>query len=156
MAEAALHLVDVSTGEKQPATTSAYMERIAELESDLSSAERELRKSRRLVKRLQTIQDHERESYPQRELVYRLFEWWKTKSGHKKSMLTPDRFDAIKRALDWGYTPKQIAMAIAGCAAHPYRSDDGVVHDDLTVALRKGKMLEEYARKCPKKRGRST
>jgi hypothetical protein len=151
VAKPALKLIDGASGEVVEGSDSNLYARIEELELDLANAERDLRKARRANKLLKADQQKARDDYPQRELVARLFDFWQVRTGHRKSLLTPDRFDAIKKALDWGYNARQVALAIAGCAAHPYVTKDRVVHDDLSVILRSGKMLEEYARKAPRK-----
>lgn len=136
------------------ASEHALTARLIQAEEDLQGAEKALRKERRRSKALETEKQHERERYEQRQLVTELFEFWQRRTKHAKSRLTPDRFDVLRSALDQGYTPREIALAIAGCAFDPFvtqnRNGRSERHDDLTVCLRSGKALEQYARKAPR------
>ena len=64
MAEPVLKLIQGDTGEVVSGDTNSLMARVEELELDLSNAERELRKARRENKKLKTMREHERDTYP--------------------------------------------------------------------------------------------
>jgi hypothetical protein len=156
MADPSLTLIDTASGEVVEATRNVLLERIEDLEKDLSNCERDLRRERRRTKALERNRAEERANFEQRQLVTELFEFWQRKTRHARSILTADRFDAIRDALEQGYSARQIAMAFAGIAFDPFctNSKNGRTerHDDICVALKSGKSLEMYARKAPKRR----
>ncbi len=129
------------------------MTRIEELEGSLADAERDLRKKRREITALKRDRERERETFEQRDLVVRLFGFWQVRCHKQRSKLTPDRFDALKRALEWGYSAREIAFAIAGAAHDPFVTKDkngrDVKHQDLELICRDGKHLESFANRAP-------
>ncbi len=156
MAAPALKLVDSATGEVTEGSRGSLMARIEELEGALGDAERDLRRKRKQITLLQRDKERERQTFEQRDLVVRLFEFWQARCHKQRSKLTPDRFDALKRALEWGYSPRQIAFAIAGAAHDPFitkdRSGRDVKHQDLELICRDGKHLESFANRAPKRK----
>jgi hypothetical protein len=159
MAEPSIHLLDVATGEKVEATKNVLHERINDLEKDLANCERDLRRERRRSKALERDRQRERDAYEQKDLVARLFDFWQVRCDKKRSKLTPERFDALKRALEWGYSPREIALAIAGAAFDPFitvaKNGRLIKHQDLELILRDGKHVEAYANKAPTKSKRA-
>ncbi len=132
------------------------MARIEELEGSLADAERDLRKKRREITALKREKERERQTFEQRDLVLRLFGFWQARCGKQRSKLTPDRFDALKHALEWGYSAREIAFAIAGAAHDPFITKDrngrDVKHQDLALICRDGKHLESFANRAPRRK----
>lgn len=154
MSAPSLRLIDGATGEMVEGDQNALMARIEDLEKDLENAERDLRSKRALITKLQREKDRERQVYSQRSVVEELFEYWQAKCNRQRSKLTPDRFDAIRNALEWKYTVQQIRLAIDGAAYDPFitRRKNGTEcrHNDLELILRDGKHIESNACKAPR------
>ncbi len=159
MAEPSIHLLDTATGELEPATRNVLHERIHDLEQDLANAERDLRKARRRITALEADKERERQGFEQRQLVLELFEFWQRRCKKPRSKLTSDRFDALRKALEAGYSAKEIAMAIAGAAFDPFvtqaKNGREIKHNDLELICRDGKHIEGFANKAPIKNGPS-
>ena len=153
MAEPSLKLVDAN-GELQDGSDVALMAQVEELEQQLADAERDLRAKRRLITKLQRDKERERLAFDQRQTVIELFEFWQRKCGKAKSKLTPDRFDALRHALEIGYTAREIGIAIAGAAFDPFvtKAKNGreIKHNDLELICRSGKTLESFANRAPR------
>jgi hypothetical protein len=153
MAEPSLKLVDAN-GELQDGSDVALMAQVEELEQQLADAERDLRSKRRLITKLQRDKERERLAFDQRQVVFELFEFWQKRCAKKQSKLTADRFDALKHALESGYTPREIAIAIAGAAYDPFvtKAKNGreIKHNDLELICRSGKTLESFANRAPR------
>src|SRR4029077_2652568 len=97
----------------------------------------------------------ERDSYEDKQLVVELFEFWQRRTKHLRSKLTADRFDALRGALDAGYTRREIALAIAGAAYDCFetqaKNGRTIRHNDLELVLRDGKHIESFALRAPRK-----
>jgi hypothetical protein len=156
VAAPALKLIDGASGEVVAGDDSSLMARIEELERELQDAERDLRAKRRLITKLQKDKERERQNFEQREVVFKLFEFWQQRCQKPRSQCTADRFDALRKALESGYTPRQVALAIAGAAYDPFvtKAKNGreIKHNDLELICRDGKHLESFANKAPRRR----
>ncbi len=112
-------------------------------------AERDLRSKRALIQRLRDDQDAKRKAYGKRDVIERLFERWQQASNHTRSLLGPERFDPCRARLEQGYTEEQLTMAVMGVALNPHIADNGERHDEFEIAVRSGKQVEHYAKRCP-------
>lgn len=123
------------------------------LHDQLKGAEREIRAWRMRCAKLERDKAGERDSYEHKELVQRLFDYWRDQSGKKRARLTGERFDAIRAKLDEGFTARELAEAIKGCCFDPFvtsnRNGSSERHDDLLTALKDASAVERYRRKRP-------
>lgn len=150
-----LRAVDTATGEvAADVDVQALVYEVEQLRSDLELAEKDLRAKRALIRKLQTDAEKERRSYLARDVVERIFDYWREACRHPNSKLTSDRFDAVRWALDAGYSEEQIRMAVDGAAFDPFitrqRNGRDKRHDDLALICSNGKRVESYACKAPR------
>jgi len=83
-----------------------------------------------------------------REVVDRIFAYWRTQLDHPTAKLTPERTAKIRARLADGYSEETIRRAIRGCASSPHHTgsnETGTRYDDLTLILRNGSKLEQFA-----------
>lgn len=83
-----------------------------------------------------------------REVVGRVFRYWQTQLDHPTAKLTPERAAKIRARLSDGYSEATILRAIRGCASSPHHTgsnETGTRYDDLTLILRNGSKLEQFA-----------
>ena len=83
-----------------------------------------------------------------REVVSRIFMYWQTRLDHPTAKLTPERAAKIRARLADGYSEATIQRAIRGCAASPHHTGTNETqtrYDDLTLILRNGSKLEQFA-----------
>lgn len=78
------------------------------------------------------------------DVVKELFDFWKQRCGHPQAKMTRERTAKIEARLKDGYTPKQIATAIAGAQRGAYVSDTGKRFDDIELICRNGTKLESF------------
>ena len=137
-----------------PDIEQAQQDELQVLHEQLAGAERELRAWRSRWAKLTADRQADRDNYENKDLVRRLFDFWRERTGHERAKLTPDRFDAIRGALELGFSAREVAFAIAGIAFDPYvtTNRNGSIdrHDDLLIALKDAKHVEMYGRKRPK------
>lgn len=154
MAEPALalvggSLVDHQTGEISLQDEQALRERILELEGNVADLERDARSMRATITHYMNVAEDKRKKYPKRAIIERVFDYWRTESGHSKAKLGPKRFDAMRTRIEEGYSEAEMMMAVAGLVARAF-VDKGVKYDDLDVAMRSEEQLEKYANKAPR------
>jgi hypothetical protein len=77
-----------------------------------------------------------------------LFDYWRTKCGHPKALLTLDRKTKVIARLREGYSEADIRQAIDGAAKHAYVDDRGVRYDDLELICRSGSKLEGFIQRA--------
>lgn len=109
---------------------------------DLRNAEKELRKLRRFVGKLQAELAAQRKEHPKYAEAQGIFEYWKKTLGKPRAQFTEDREKAVLKALE-KYTPRQIAIAIHGAKVAAYKDERGVLHNDLELIVR-GRKLEGF------------
>lgn len=61
---------------------------------------------------------------PDRDVVPRIFEFWQEVMKSPTSKLDKKRIDLIRKALDLGYTARQLCEAVRGCALSPFHMGD--------------------------------
>lgn len=84
----------------------------------------------------------------ERAIVERVFAYWQSTLGHPTAKLTPERAAKIRIRLSDGYTEENLRRAIRGCAASPHHTgsnETGTRYDDLTLILRTGSKVEQFA-----------
>lgn len=127
--------------------------RLREKEEALRLVERDLRAKRRLIADLRIQREDEakkaRELHPERAKIERVFERWRTRSGHVRAKLTPERFDWTADRLREGYEECDLHMAIEGLLARTFVDTSGVRHDGYKVVMKSGDQVERYANLCP-------
>ena len=125
---------------------------LRETEHALKCAEQDLRGKRALITKLRKHNSDEderaRKARPDRELVERVFERWRVRTGHLRAKCGPERFDMITARLDEEYEGLDLLMAAEGLAADP-PVFSGRREDDLKVCMKSGSQVERYANKCP-------
>lgn len=130
--------------------------RLREKEEELKAAERDLRSKRALITKLQRKRIDEDESARQRnahrDFIIALSDRWREGTGHKRSKLTPERFDMAADRLEEGYSEEDLRMATEGLIADAWTDEKGVLHDDWKVAMKNGEAVERYANKCPREK----
>jgi hypothetical protein len=156
--EAARHLraVDAQTGEiADDVDVQALQAELAEVKSELELLQQDFLKKLAEIRRLKADKERERLIYTRRAEVEEVFDYWRATCNHKRSKLTPLRFDAVKGILEHGYSPEQIRLAIDGAAFDPFCKPrkNGTVErfDDLELICRDGKYLETFACKAPRR-----
>jgi hypothetical protein len=77
-----------------------------------------------------------------------LFDYWRTKCGHPKALLTLDRKTKVIARLREGYSEADIRQAIDGAAKHAFVDDRGVRYDDLELICRSGSKLEGFIQRA--------
>lgn len=156
MASPAMQLVggtaiDSATGEIPDEQTKD--ERILELEEQLAGAELELRSKRGQITKLMKARIDEdesaRKSYPERQLIEKMFALWQDLLGHTAAKLTPRRFDEAADRIAEGYGEEAFTMALYGLKEKAWRDREGVLHDDWKVVMKDGSQVEAYANRCP-------
>lgn len=113
--------------------------------------------NRRLLRRMSALEakiEEKRRKDPQRDLILRLIDHWKSATGHHRSNAeAADRFDIVKLRLKEGYTEEELRLAIDGIGAYRYvvdaeRRATGTKkqrHDRLGIALGGGEQVEKFA-----------
>lgn len=84
----------------------------------------------------------------ERAVIERVFAYWQTTLGHPTAKLTPERAAKIRTRLADGYSEDHLKRAIRGCAASPHHTgsnETGTRYDDLTLILRTGSKVEQFA-----------
>ena len=117
-------------------------------EADVRNLEQEVTKLLRRIKVLEADKERERRLYAHRQLVSGLFDFWKDCTGHAKSRLDGDRFDAIKARIEDGYTDEQCRLAIIGAAVDPFVDPKKKRHDGVGLVFRNGEKLEDFANRA--------
>jgi hypothetical protein len=82
-----------------------------------------------------------------REAVVDIFDFWKQSSNHPRARMDDKRARYIRRALDWGYEPADLKLAIYGCCTSPWhngQNERGGVYTDLTLILRDGDHIDRF------------
>lgn len=140
----------VVTGPDDPAWPIAWYAR--ERDQALQHAERDLRGKRALIEELRKTKKDEAEQArldcPDREAILRIFDRWRTASGHARCKLTPERFDLAVARLAEEYDEATLTMAVVGVGSNPYVID-GERQDDYKTAMLSGERVERYANRCP-------
>lgn len=138
------------TGPDDPAWPIAWYAR--ERDQALQHAERDLRSKRAQITVLQKKREDEDEkarlANPDREVIFRIFDRWRTASGHTRCKLTPERFDLAVARLAEEYDEATLTMAVVGVGSNPYVID-GERQDDYKTAMLSGERVERYANRCP-------
>jgi hypothetical protein len=152
--EAARHLRAVDQhGEIADLDVAGLQHELEQTKAELELLQQDFLKKLAEIRRLKADKERERKSYVWRETVERIFDYWREACRHPNSKLTGDRFDAVRWALDSGYTEAQIMLAIDGAAFDPFvtRQRNGRMkrHDDLAL-LNEGKRIEAWACKAPR------
>jgi hypothetical protein len=119
-----------------------------EKDASLQLVERERRTQRMQIAKLQDTQDAKRKVYARRPIIERWFDLWQELRGHRRSKLTPERFDKARARLEEGYEELDGMMALHGQNARPVVKD-GVLYDDFELVFRAGQNIERYANLCP-------
>jgi hypothetical protein len=120
----------------------------AQHEADVRNLEGEVTKLLRRIRVLEADKERERRLYAHRELIRHLFEFWRDCTGHPKSKLDGDRFDAIKARVEDGYSEEQCRLAILGAAVDPYVDPKKKRHDGIGLVFRNGEKLEDFANRA--------
>jgi hypothetical protein len=119
--------------------------------------EGDLRGKRALIAELRKNKADEaekaRKSHPERCAIERVFETWRTESGHTRCKLTPERFDMTACRFAEEYDEGDLTMAAIGVATNPYVIE-GDRKDDYKTAMQSGEQVERYANRCPADRRR--
>jgi len=139
-----LRLVDTETGE-----IVEHDDPVAENKALRAS----LTRAENVIKGLRASLADQRKTYPKRSLVQDVFEDWQARTGHKRSKLTDDRFDAIKSLVEKDYTFEHFQLVNAALAAFPYerygrRYETGQKaerKDDIGWVCEKGRRFELLA-----------
>jgi hypothetical protein len=126
-------------------TASAEQENVA-LRAALTRAEN-------VIKGLRNQLKDERKTYPRRALIERIHEDWQYQTGHKRSKLTDDRFDAIKSLVEKEYTFGHFQLVNRALAAYPFErygrryaaGSKGERKDDIGWCCEKGRRFEMLA-----------
>ena len=91
---------------------------------------------------------------PHQSEIDGIFDYWcKTMNKDSRAKLTQKRKSKVKARLKDGFTPREICLAIKGCAMSPHHmgsNDTGAVYDDLELICRddaKVKMFMSIANK---------
>jgi hypothetical protein len=131
----------------------ALTDEVETLHDQLKGAERDVRAWRMRCAKLERDRAGEREHHEEREIIQRLFDYWREKSGRKRAKLTGERFDLVALKLGEGFTARELAEAIVGCCFDPWitanRNGSSERHDDLLTALKDGAAVERYRKKRP-------
>lgn len=154
MARADLKVIDGATGQVQADGEDPLQAVINEQAGQIEDLERDLRSKRMLITKLQRDKERERKAYDRRVEVEAVFDEWARVCVHKRSKLTPDRFDAIRDRLEDGYTPSDFAQAIAGAQFDPFvtqaKNGRAIRHNDIELICRDGKHFESFAVRGPR------
>lgn len=84
---------------------------------------------------------------PAPDPVTRVFDAWREATGHDRAKLSPDRRKRIRRWLDAGYTPDDLADACRGVTLSGFHQGDNdrhTVYDDLSVVLKDSRNIERF------------
>jgi hypothetical protein len=129
-------------------------------ENALHDIQREQIQYRAKVRRLENDKQKERMEYVKRAEVEKAFDHWRTlvaigKSSRKQCKLSDERFDAIRKALETGYTVRTLDHASLYISRFPFttnRPGERAPHgreadrwDDIELICRKGNKLEKWA-----------
>ena len=79
--------------------------------------------------------------------IGRIFDYWRSVTGHPTAKLTPKRERKVRDRLVQGYTEADIRAAIDGCKAsafHQGNNEQGKRYDDLELICRDGEHLEQF------------
>lgn len=145
-------LVDRRTGqvhEQDHCPNCAGHQQNAELyKGHLENAEKDLRKARAHIRQLKEDAERERKLYAHRQLVIGIFDFWREATGHLRSKLDGDRFDAIRKALDADFSEEDCRLAIIGAAVDPFVDGKGKRHDGLLLVFRNAEKIEDFANRA--------
>lgn len=132
-----------STMESQKAAIDALTRRLEQMEDgeDLKHAEKEVRKLRRTIGRLNAELSKARKEDPAFADAQEVFDYWRKecRAGSARVKLTDDREKAILKALTH-YTKRQLAFAILGAKYAASVGDNGVRYDDIELIARGSKV----------------
>lgn len=119
--------------------------RLATLEDgqDLVLAEKEIRRLRRQIGKLNAELADKRRADPRFADAQEVFDYWRKECGKPRSQFTEDRQKAILKALE-SYTKRELALAILGAKHAPHVNAAGVVFNDVELACR-GSNPERFA-----------
>lgn len=137
-----------STLESQKAAIDAQadqLERLGDGGEDLKNAEKEIRKLRRTVGRLNAELAHARKEDPKYADAADIFDYWRKELGKPRAQFTDDREKAVLKALGH-YSKRQLALAILGAKYAASVGDNGVRFDDLELVCRGSKVEAFIAR----------
>jgi hypothetical protein len=73
-----------------------------------------------------------------------LVKLWAKRSGRKRVRVLPRRVAQVRQRLREGYTPNDLARAVAGVCYSPFHREHG--HDTFEVAMRNGEQVEKGIR----------
>ena len=76
-----------------------------------------------------------------------IFNYWKEKLKHKKSLPTKDKLNKINARLKEGYTIEDCKQAIDGCANsefHQGKNEGKKIYDSIGLIFRNGEKIEEF------------
>ncbi len=131
-----LHVVEAETGELEDLCQNPAC---IELREELRGEKTEKRSWRSKYYRAVEDKEAEARAHPLWPQAFRLFEWWKFVTGHKKSRWTHDRFWTVERFLrDEGYA--DCVKAIQGLMASDFHMKRG------KHANRDGSKFDEFER----------
>lgn len=113
-------------------------------EGDLQNLEREVRKQRRIIAKLNAELAAARKDHPKYADAQEMFHYWVKQLGKnpKTTKFTEDREKAVLKALE-KYSKRQVAIAILGAKYTAYVDDKGIAHNDLELVCR-GSKLEKF------------
>lgn len=79
--------------------------------------------------------------------VEAIFAYWQKVMASPRSVLDDKRRKAIRAALKWGYTPRQLCVAIRGCSKTPHnmgKNDRGQKFNGLELILRSADQVDRF------------
>ena len=82
---------------------------------------------------------------PDADVIGRIFERWRTVTGHALAKRIPSRVRVVRARLREGYTEQDLADAIDGVALDPWPDRRKNNNDDLKYVLRDGTTVEKFA-----------
>lgn len=134
----ALRIVTCAECEVWASTCDAQKHALDAAEQDMNNLEREIRKQRRIIAKLNAELAAERKDHPKYTDALDVFHYWVTTLGKnaKTTKFTEQREKAVLKALQH-YTKRQLALAILGAKYCAYIGDNGVTHNDLELVCKK-------------------
>lgn len=162
----AFRVIDTDTG--QVVTTDAacpscalHRARLEATDTDLANAERELRKLRRNLTRLENELTHQRQIQRDGAVIAEIADYWREVCNHPRAVVEVEgeRAGKVWARIKGGHSVEQIKRAIRGAGAYPYQryaerfkeqQPNSIRRDDLAFICASDARIEllcEYANK---------
>ncbi|MGF6994625.1 hypothetical protein [Paraburkholderia sp. GAS32] len=83
----------------------------------------------------------------QAEIIGEIFSYWQERMSKPRAKLDDKRRRAIRKAMEWGYAPRDLCRAIQGCSLTPHnmgQNERGEKYDGLELILRNADQIDRF------------